>query len=267
MTFEAYKIYQEYEPDKYKTYTQEKVAKALAGAKKEGLTPVKEALDFSEVQEIFGPDFIGIEEVEQFTGRSLTLEEQRIAEEKWQRKVEEQGLTKESLEQLKQEGFMVVLRVGTLAGKEKTDKDMKVNVKNVREKFPLFYDQDWYNNEQFAEEPLKGIDWGIVKKELLDESKSKNWDEQEEILKEWAVTHGVDKKFVRRRTPAEVAYDVLAYFQVRNERILEKDWDWTSVQSSDGEFVSVGGFGSGGLGVGSDARGNRDSDLGVCPAR
>src|SRR3989344_454015 len=262
MPFEAYKIYQEYEPDKYKTYTQEKVAKALAGAKKEGLTPVKEALDFSEVQEIFGPDFIGIEEVEQFTGRSLTLEEQRIAEEKWQRKVEEQGLTKESLEQLKQEGFMVVLRVGTLAGKEKTDKDMPVTVKNLREKFPLFYDQDWYDNEQFASEAISGIDWGIVKKELLDESKSKNWDEQQEILKTCADTHGVDQKFVRRRTPTEVAYDVLAYFEVRNQRILEKDWDWTSVQSSDGEFVGVGDFDLDGLFVDNITRGSRHSYLG-----
>ena len=98
MPFEAYKIYQEYEPDKYKTSTQEKVAKALAGAKKEGLEPVKEALDFSEVRELFENDFIGIEEVEWFTGHPLTPEEKQVVEEKWQKKIEEQGLTKESLE-------------------------------------------------------------------------------------------------------------------------------------------------------------------------
>ena len=267
MPFEAYKIYQEYEPDKYKTSTQEKVAKALAGAKKAGLEPVKESLDFSEVREVFGQDFLGVEEIEKFTGRPLSPEEKRIAEEKWQTKIEEQGLTKEGLEQLKQEGFMVVLRVGTLAGKEKKDKEMPVTIKNLRQKFPLFYNQDWYDSEQFASEALSGVDWGIVKKELLDESKSKNWDEQEEVLKTWAETHGVDKKFVRRRTPAEVAYDILAYFQVRNERILEKDWDWTSVQSSDGKFVRVGYFDSDGLYVSSVSRDHRNSHLGVCPAR
>ena len=32
MPFEAYKIYQEYEPDKYKTSTEQKVARALAEA-------------------------------------------------------------------------------------------------------------------------------------------------------------------------------------------------------------------------------------------
>jgi hypothetical protein len=267
MPFEAYKIYEEYEPDRYKTSTQEKVAKALAGAKKEGLEPAKDTLDFGEVRELFGPDFLGIEEAEQFTGRPLTSEEKRMAEEKWQKKIEEQGLTKEALEQLKQEGFMIVLRVGTLAGKEKKDKEMPVTIKNLKKKFPLFYNQDWYKNESFADEPLSGIDWGIVKKEVLDESKSKNWDEQEEILKAWAEAHGVDEKFVRRRTPTEVAYDVLAYFKVRNERILERDWDWTSVQSSGGKFVFVGNFDSDGLGVYFVTRDSRYSFLGVCPAR
>src|SRR3989344_3152493 len=262
MPFEAYKIYQEYEPDKYKTSTKEKVARALAEAKKEGLTPAKEALDLQEARELFENDFIGIEEVEKFTGHPLTPEEKRIAEEKWQKKIEEQGLTKEGLKQLKQEGFMVVLRVGALEGYEKKDKEMPVTIKNLRKKFPLFYTQDWYNNEQFADEALGGLDWGIVKKELLDETRSKNWDEQQEILKTWAEAHGVPEKFVRRRTPTEVAYDVLAYFQARNQRILEKDWDWTSVQSSGGKFVDVGGFDSNGLCVHHVARNVRHSFLG-----
>ena len=42
MPFEAYKIYAEYEQGKYKTSTQKKVEKALAEAKKEGITPKKE---------------------------------------------------------------------------------------------------------------------------------------------------------------------------------------------------------------------------------
>ncbi len=241
--------------------------RALAEAKKEGLEPVKEALDFNEVRELFENDFIGIEEVERFTGRPLTPEEKRTVEEKWQKKIEEQGLTKEGLEQLKQEGFMVVLRVGALAGKEKKDKEMPVTIKNLGKKFPLFYNQDWYNNEQFANETLNGIDWGIVKKELLDETRSKNWDEQQEILKQWAEAHNVDEKFVRRRTPIKVVYDVLAYFQARNQRILEKDSDWTSVQSSDGLFVSVGDFHSVGPNVYYVTRDDRNSNSGVCPAR
>ena len=269
MPFKAYKIYEEYEPDEYKTSTQTKAVKVLESAKQEGVVPKQESIGFSEIREISGPDFIGIEEAERFTGHTLTPEERRIAEEQWQKKVEEQGLTKESLEQLKQEGFMVVLRVDTLAGKEKNDKDMPVTIKNLCTKFPLFYNQDWYNtNEPFAEKPLSGIEWGIVKKEILDESKNKNWDEQEEILKTWADAHHIDQKLVRRRTPPETVYDILAYYQTHNQRILEKDWDWTSVRSSDGDFVRVGYFNVYGLGgVCGSARVDRGSTLGVCPAR
>jgi hypothetical protein len=263
----AYEIYQEYEPDKYQTSTQKKVEKVLAEAEKEGLVPSRESLDFQEAREIFGKDFLGIEEIEQFTGRPLMPEEQRLATEKWQAKIEEQNLTKEALEQLKQEGFMVVLRVNALSKENGTTATEPVTISNLRKKFPLFYDQDWYNDEQFATETLPGIDWGIVKKEVLDGSKSKNWDEQEELIKAWARDHQVDEKFVRRRTPQEMAYDILAYYQTHNERILERDWDRSAVQSSDGNFVCVGHFDSGGLGVGGAHREIRDWDLGVCPAR
>jgi hypothetical protein len=40
-----------------------------------------------------------------------------------------------------------------------------------------------------------------------------------------------------------------------------------SVQSSDGKFVNVGNFDSDGLNVNNDTRDNRNSILGVCPAR
>jgi isocitrate/isopropylmalate dehydrogenase len=266
MPFKAYEIYKEYEPDKYKTSTEKKVEKALEEAKKEGLGPVKESLDFQETREIFENDFIGIEEAEKFIGRPLSQEEKNLAEEKWQKKIEEQNLTKETLEELKKEGFMVVLRVPELYD-EKKKENIPATILNLKKKFPLFYNQDWYKNEKFVKEAISGIDWGIVKKEILEESRSQNWDDQEKILEEWAKTHKVDPQFVHRRKPVEVAYDVLAYFNNRNQRILEKDYDWTSVQSSDGWFVSVGYFYSDGLGVDSGTRGSRGSILGVCPAR
>jgi hypothetical protein len=40
-----------------------------------------------------------------------------------------------------------------------------------------------------------------------------------------------------------------------------------SVQTSDGKFVNVGNFDSDGLNVNNDTRDNRNSNLGVCPAR
>ena len=221
--------------------------------------------ELREAKEIFGENFVGIEEIEKFRGLKFSEQEKKNIARMWTEKVKEQKLTKEDLEQLEKEGFMVMLRSGTI---EHERKEIPATLGNLREKFKdLFYNQDWYNDEKFVKEDAVKLAWAIVKKEVLEESRSKDWDEQEEILKQWAKEHKVDPKFVTRRMPAEVAYDILAYYSARNERILENDWDWTAVRSSDGEFVSVGSFDADGLSVYGDARAYSRSDLGVCPAR
>jgi len=270
MPFEAYKIYQEYEPNKYKTSTQEKVAKALAGAKKEGLVPKQEAIDFGEAKEIMGKDFLGPEAIEATFGIKLSSEELE--------QVENIPFTPEELEQAKELGMMLVLRVPhdkdkqpltlnrmreILAGEDKLG-----NPQNKKTK--LIYSQPgegWYNNEVFATEAVTKFGWGLVTKEVLQDSLSKNWDEQEEILKKWAEENNIDLQTLRRRTPIEVAYDTMLYYGANKETLLEGTYDWTSVQSSGGEFVDVGDFDSGGLYVYSGTRGIRFSNLGVCPAR
>ena len=270
MPFEAYKIYQEYEPDKYKTSTQEKVAKALAGAKKEGLVPKREAVDFSEAKEIMGKDFLGPEAIETTLGIKLSPEELE--------QVENIPFTREEMEQAKELGMMLVLRVPH-------DKDKKpLTLNRMREilagedklgdpnkkKTKLFYRQPgdgWYKDEAFATGLVTGFGWGLSKKEVLQESLNKNWDEQEEILKKWAEENNIDPKTIKRRTPIEAAYDTMLYYGANKESLLETTYDWTSVQSSDGGFVGVGLFDSGGLRVNGGTRGLRFSNLGVCPAR
>jgi hypothetical protein len=172
---------------------------------------------------------------------------------------------------MEKEGFMVVFRPSKLLlkGKKKGEKiEAPITIENLRKKYgKLFYEQDWYDDEKFANKEGVELNWSIVKKEVLEESRDHDWGEQEKILKDWAKKHKVDYKFVKRRTPTEVVYDVLAYRDARKERILESDYDWTSVRSSDGNFVGVGGFVAKGLGVDSNDRGNRNSNLGVCPSR
>ena len=270
MPFEAYKIYQEYEPDRYKTSTQEKVARALAEAKKEGLVPKQEAIDFQEAKEILGKDFLGPEAIQITLGIELSREELEHTE--------DIPFTREELEQAKMLGMMLVLRVPH-------DKDKQpLTLNRMREilagedslgdpakkKSKLVYSQPgegWYKDEAFATGGVTGFSWGLVKKEVLPESLSKNWDEQEAIFKTWAEQTNIDPHTIRRRTPIEVAYDTMLYYGANKESLLESIYDWTSVQASGGEFVFVGYFGSGGLGVCSDTRGLRYSLLGVCPAR
>lgn len=265
MPYPAYELYRPYEEDKFKTSTQKKAEEALREVKpeqREGLD-----LEIEEVKELFGNDFLGIEEAEHFMGRSFTQEERAQALELWEKKIAEQHLTREELERLKSEGFMVLFRSPTIMLESK---EVPVTIKNLRKKYKdLFYAQDWYNDEPFTTQSGTKAGWSIVRKEILEESRSQDWDQQTEALKQWAKDHGItiDDPNTLRRTPVEIAHDILAYHEARKQRILEKDWDWSAVQSSDDDLVLVGVFDRDGLYVGYDSRDYSIRSLGVCPAR
>ena len=275
MPFEAYKIYQEYEPNKYKTSTQKRVEQALDTAKKEGLVPeAKEVnIEFSEAREIFGKDFLGPEAIKATYGVELTPEELQT--------IEEIPFTREELEQAKQLGMMLVLRIPRL-GEGKTERPLTID--SARELFvkgdtlgdpnnkkqKVFYGKkgaSWYDKEKFATQDTPKLGWGLVTKSVLLESLSQNWDEQEKILKKWAKDNKIDPATVKRRTPVEIVYDTLIYYGANKESLLEDKYDWTEVQSSVGDSVDVGLFDSGGLGVHNDSRDTAHSLLGVCPSR
>ena len=275
MPFEAYKIYEEYEPDKYKTSTQKKVEQALDTAKKEGLVPeIKEAVvEFDEAREVFGKDFLGPEAIQATFGVELTSEELQ--------EIENIPFNKEELEQAKQLGMMLVLRVPRL-GEGKTERPLTID--SARELFAagdtlgdpkkkkqkVFYGkkgESWYDNEKFATQETPKLGWGLVMKSVLPESLSKNWDQQEEILKKWAKDNNIDPALVKRRTPVEIAYDTLIYYGANKESLLEGKYDWSGVRSSGGSFVHVGLFTSDGLYVIYDTRDYTHSILGVCPSR
>src|SRR3990167_295488 len=119
MPFEAYKIYEEYEPDKFKTTTQKKVEQALDTAKKEGLVPEAKdtSVEFEEAREIFGPDFLGPESVGTTFGVEFSQEELN--------QIENIPFTREELEQAKKLGMMLVLRVPRV-GKDKASKPLTI---------------------------------------------------------------------------------------------------------------------------------------------
>ena len=275
MPFEAYKIYQEYEPDKYKTSTQKKVEQALDTAKREGLIPEKKegSIEFEEVKEIFGKDFLGPEAIKTTYGVELTPDELQ--------EIENIPFTIEELEQAKQLGMMLVLRVPSI-GEGKEAKPLTID--QIREKFSggdtlgdpkkkkkkMFYrskGDGWFDKEKFALEGTPNLGWGLVMKAVLPDSLSKNWDQQEEVLKNWAKQNNIDPTLVKRRTPVEIVYDTFLYYGENKETLLENKWDWSGGQSSGGFFVYVGDFDSVGLRVNFDSRGDAFSDLGVCPSR
>ncbi|MEK7589451.1 MAG: hypothetical protein AAB479_02395 [Patescibacteria group bacterium] len=236
----------------------------------EKLASPEARLDFREAREILEKDFIGPEAVEKTWGIKLTPEEAS--------QIENIPFSREELEQAKALGMMLVLRVPhDKEGKPLSIDRMREVMQGedklgdpTKKKNKIFYykkGEAWHDKEKFSLEDTTKLGWGLAAKAVLPESLSKNWDQQEEVLKEWAKKNGIDPNSVRRRTPTEVVYDTITYYGANKESLLERTWDWSAVQSSDGSFVCAGGFDSGGLHVDYDSRGNSDSTLGVCPAR
>lgn len=230
-------------------------------------------ISIEQAKEILGEDVLGPEAIEATFGVELTPNELQ--------EIENIPFTREELEQAKQLGMMLVLRVPRL-GEGKTERPL--TIESARELFAkgdtlgdpkkkkqqVFYGKKgkvWYDNEKFVTQDTPKLGWGLVMKSVLPDSLSKNWDQQEEVLKKWAKENNIDPNLIKRRTPVEIAYDTLIYYGENKESLLENRYDWTGVQSSDGSFVDVGRFGSDGLGFGGVSRDSSRPDLGVCPSR
>jgi hypothetical protein len=120
----------------------------------------------------------------------------------------------------------------------------------------LFYNQDWYDKEAFAND--KGeTGWQLIRKELIDNSTSKNWSEQQALLAN-------DEETPKAQV---VVYTIIGIFLSTGERLLENVYVRCIDLDSDGIRVSVGGFDDRGLGVYSWNDDDRSSGIGVSSAR
>jgi len=103
----------------------------------------------------------------------------------------------------------------------------------------LFYNQSWYNKESFAKEHGE-VTWQLVHKTPVDNSTSKNWQEQQVLLgKEDEVP-----------TAQVMVYTIIGHYLATGERLFEHIYVRTSSVDSDGVRVFVGVFDSRGLYVG-----------------
>jgi len=271
MPIPAYELYRPYEEDKFKTSTQKKVEQALGETASSKGKEIKELLaELEEAREIFGKDFLGPEAVQKTFQIELTPEELEA--------IEHVPFSREELEKAKELGMMLVLRVPrtqdekplTINAMREMFKEEDVLGDPQKKKSKIFFSKSgegWYKDEKFATEATTQLGWGLVAKNVLQESKSKDWNQQEEILKKWAEEQGWDPATVRRRTPVEVTYDTLLAYGTNQESLLENVYDWTATESSQRNPVCVGFFDSDGLDVSDRSREESLSFLGVCPAR
>jgi hypothetical protein len=187
MSFEAYKLYQEYEPDKYKTSTQRKAEGVLkeademtqpfprerAGQGKETIS----GIEFQEAKELLGKNLIGPEEIEKTWGVRL-------------REVPDIPFSREELERAKKMRQMLVLRVDkTEDGKpmsleamndilaKRWEKEKKGGLLNTAERW-----RDKVTGEESFKKDTPRFGWALVSKNLLPDSTNKNYIEQTEII-------------------------------------------------------------------------------------
>ncbi len=106
--------------------------------------------------------------------------------------------------------------------------------------------------------------WGVVLKDVLKESLNVAYEAQDDFLAAYGKRIG---SAVRRRTAVEITYDTLILWMTRQQRVLERTWDWSSTRTTDGGYLNIGGFSKNGLQIFSYSRAVRHGALGVCPAR
>jgi hypothetical protein len=206
MPFEAYKIYQEYEPDKYKTSTEQKVAKALSSARKEGLSPTKEGIDREEAREILGENFFGPDEIEKVFAANIET-------------VPDIPFSREELERAKELGQQLILQVDAMTNAKK--KHVPLTLESLKQRFtkahddkPIWYEQDWYNNEDLFKKEKPRTGWRLTSKDLVPGSTSKSYLEQTDVL----IEHLQQQVFKGMKLPKQYE-DAIAEFKLKRSGI------------------------------------------------
>jgi hypothetical protein len=96
----------------------------------------------------------------------------------------------------------------------------------------------WPNRWSFASKVVAPFGWHLVKKTILQGSQNKTWNEQTNVIKDWAIAHGMDPKMIKRRRAVEAVYDIFSYYGANRKWILRGS-DWTSSQALGWRFVHV----------------------------
>lgn len=120
----------------------------------------------------------------------------------------------------------------------------------------LFYNRDWYNEESFAKDRGE-TEWQLVRKTPVPNSTGKTWQEQWSLLAK-------DEETPKARV---IVYTIIGHYLATSERLFDRIYVRCSDVVSDGYRVSIGRFGSRGLGVGRSWDVDRHDHLGLASVR
>ncbi|MDO8497981.1 MAG: hypothetical protein Q7S61_05575 [bacterium] len=175
-------------------------------------------------RKIMSKNFFGIEDVQKHFG--VTFSKRQLAY------MAEIPFSEEVLTECKDTHILVAYApMAIVAVRTKT-----ASVK-LPPKHRMFYQQDWYDNNEVGN-GAGALEWHLVRKTSVPESKSKTWQEQQDLL-----DHKIDE------TPEAnvMVYTIIGHFLATGERLFEKEYVRTRTLDSDGDRVLVGYFDAYGL--------------------
>lgn len=190
-------------------------------------------------REVMGKNFFGIPEVMKHFGINPTRRELAM--------LSEMPFTPEELMMCKDTHILVAVFPLSIC-------DLRSKVVNNTQ--TLFYKQDWYDNQTFAND--KGeTSWQLILKTPIANSTNKNWNEQRPL-----IASGEEVP-----TAQIMVYTIIGHYLNAGERLFENVYVRTSSLDSDGLHVDVGLFDDKGLDVAYYWDGFRNGVLGLSVAR
>ena len=127
----------------------------------------------------------------------------------------------QELERAKELGQQLILQVDTMAHPTERRKAMALTLENLKQKFTkahddgkVFFNQDWYKNEDFWKKEKPRVGWRLTSNDLLPESTSKRYLEQTDLL----VEHLQKQVFKGMKLPKQYE-DAIAEFKRKRAEI------------------------------------------------
>lgn len=189
-------------------------------------------VSIEQAKEIFGKYFLGPEAVQATYGVELDSEELK--------EIQHIPFTRKELEQAKELGMILVLRVPRI-GDGKAMRPFTINnIQKINPNILRVLDyypprDNAYEKDSFAAQATPLLGWSLVARIGLP-VRGKN---QKKTLKNWAQDNGISPQKIQHRTPVEIVYDALLNYN-NNKEYLNYFLEQTDTRSDNNRFVYIG---------------------------
>ena len=173
---------------------------------------------YEEAKAIMGSSFIGVDELKRSKLLSLELNGG----------IPEIGFSKEALMQ-KKDDYILILGISRFAD------GTPVTIRNLKKLFgkdpeisePCFYNQDWYDNEDFIDVPMKN-GWYLIRKNVYEESRAI---QPQELMQKYAFP-----------TAISCTYTFFTAWLALGVKLWYHDFVWCSNTDHNGDRIYVGKY-------------------------